>query len=49
MLNMKRVELKLIPDLDKYTLQGTRGGVSCISNRYGKANNNYLKSFDPKQ
>ena len=48
-LDMKRVELKLIPDLDMYILQGTRGGVSCISNRYSKTNNNYLKSYDPKQ
>ena len=48
-LNMKGVELKLIPDLDMYILQGTRGGVSSVSNRYSKTNNNYLKSYDPKQ
>ena len=51
MLNITKVELKLIPDPDIYTLfeKGTRDGVSYISNRYSKANNKYLKSYDPKQ
>ena len=43
MLNMTKLELELLPDPDM------RGGVSYISNRYSKANNNYWKSCDPKQ
>ena len=51
MLNMAKVELELIPDPDMYIFheKGSRGGVSYISNRYIKANNKYLKSYDPKQ
>ena len=51
MLNMTKVELELIPDPDMYIFfeKGTRGGVSYISNRYSKANNKYLKSYDPKE
>ena len=41
MLNMKKVELELIPYLDLYIFfaKGARGGVFYISNRYSKANN----------
>ena len=51
MLKMTKVELELIPDYDIYIFfeRGTRGGISNISNRYSKANNKYLKSYDPKQ
>ena len=48
MLYTTKVEVALIPDLDLLE-KGTRGGVSYISNRYNKANNKYLKSYDPKQ
>ena len=51
MLNMTKVKLELIPDLDMYIFfeKGTRGGASHISNRCSKANNKYLESYDPKQ
>ena len=51
MINMTKVELELITDPDMYVFfeKGMEGGVSYISNRYNKANNKYLKSYDPKQ
>ena len=51
MLNMTKVELEFIPDRDMYILfeKVTRGGVSYISNTHSKANDKYLKSYDPKQ
>ena len=51
MLNITKVELELIPDPDMHLFfkKGIRGGVSYISTRYSKANNKYLKSYDPKQ
>ena len=51
MLKMTKNELELIPDPDMYIFfeKGTRGGIYYISYRYSKANNKYLKSYDPKQ
>ena len=50
-LKMTTTELELIPDPDMCVLfeKGTRSRISFIFNRYSKANNNYLKSYDPKQ
>ena len=51
MLIMTEVELELIPDPRMYIFfeKGTKDGVVYISNRYSKASNKYLKSYDPKQ
>ena len=51
MIKMTKIELELIPDPAMYILfeKGTRSRISYISNRYSKANNKYLKSYDAKQ
>ena len=52
MLKMPKTEIKLIPEPDTcicFFEIGTKGEISYISNRYSKANNKYLKSYDPKQ
>ena len=51
MLKMTKNELGLIPDPDTdiFFEKGTRVGIFYISNRYSKANNKYLKFYDPKQ
>ena len=51
MVKMTKIEIELIQDpyMDIFFEKGTRGGISYISNRYSKANNKYLKSYDPKQ
>ena len=48
-LNMAKLELKLIPDPDIYMFfqKGTRGEGSYIYNRHSKAENEYMKSYDP--
>ena len=50
-LNMTKVELELISDVRMYLFfeKSMRTRVSYISKRHSKANNQYLKSYDPKQ
>ena len=51
MLNMEKVVLELIPDADMYLFfeEDMIGRLFYISNRYSKASNKYLISYDPKQ
>ena len=51
MLKMTKVKLELMTDVDMYLFieKGLRGGISYIANRYGKANNKYMKEYDEKE
>ena len=48
---MKKIELELIPDSDRYMFseKGKRSVISYIYNRYNKANHKCLKFYPPKQ
>ena len=51
MLKMTGVKLEKISDIDKYLFieKGLRGGISYIAKRYAKANDKYMKNYNPRK
>ena len=51
MLKITEVELELLSDPNMYLMvkNSIRGGISTITKRYAKANNPYMKNYNPEK
>ena len=51
MSKMTRVELEKVSDIEKHLFieKGLKEGISYIAKRYARANNKYMKGFDPRK